>query len=165
MHCALPSKKLEAGNMAAEIHVPALGESVVDAVVANWLKNEGDTVVQGEVLVELETDKVNLDVAAEQNGVLQQITKRVGDVVSVGEVLGLIGENASAAEQHKAAPAPLEQPPAAPSPTPASPSQVVPTPEVARVPSGPLAAIDGHRPPSPLARRIAAEHKVDLSQV
>ncbi len=129
--------------MGAEIRVPALGESIVDAVVANWLKREGDAVSQGEALVELETDKVNVDIFAEQSGILQKITKQTGDVAAVGEVLGLIGEEAVSM--------PAVQPTA--------------LPEVPRTPSGSLAAVDGHRPPSPLARRVAAEYNVDLSQV
>lgn len=140
--------------MAVEIRVPTLGESIVDAVVARWMKQEGDSVRQGEALVELETDKVNVDVPAEQNGVLQKIEKREGDNVSVGEVLGLIGESAAAAP-----PAQTAAPAAAPA------AQSGPLPEVATTPSGQLSALDSHRPPSPLARRIAAEHNVDLSQI
>ena len=79
--------------MAVEIRVPALGESIVDAVIATWLKSEGDEVKQGEALVELETDKVNVEVSAEQSGVLQNILKQTGDVVTVGEVLGMVGES------------------------------------------------------------------------
>src|SRR5712691_5469109 len=79
-------------NMEVEIRVPALGESIVDAVIARWLKSEGDEVNQGEALVELETDKVNVEVSAEKSGVLQQILKQEGEVVAVGDVLGRIGE-------------------------------------------------------------------------
>src|SRR5712692_3032916 len=81
-------------NMSIEIRVPTLGESIVDAVIATWLKHEGDPVHQGEALVELETDKVNVEVTAEQSGVLQKIVKHEGDTVAVGEVLGVIGESA-----------------------------------------------------------------------
>lgn len=136
--------------MAVEIRVPALGESIVDAVVANWLKHEGDSVSQGEALVELETDKINIDVPAEQSGILQKIEKHEGDVVSVGDLLCLIGESVATSA------------PAATS-VPATPSGALP--EIVRTPSGPLSAIDSNRPPSPLARRIAAEHNVDLSQI
>ena len=136
--------------MAVEIKVPSLGESIVDAVVANWLKHEGDSVSQGEALVELETDKVNVDVPSEQSGILQKIEKQEGDVVSVGDVLCLIGESA-------AVPAPV----ATTAPTNRSGS----LPEIAPTPSGQLSALDSHRPPSPLARRIAAENNVDLSQI
>ncbi|MDQ3412576.1 MAG: dihydrolipoyllysine-residue succinyltransferase, partial [Chloroflexota bacterium] len=69
--------------MAVEIRVPPLGESLVDAVVGQWLKGEGDDVSRGETVVELETDKVNLEVTADEDGVLSRIEKREGDVVTV----------------------------------------------------------------------------------
>ncbi len=81
--------------MSIEIRVPPLGESIVEATIASWLKHEGDAVRRGEALVELETDKVNIEVNAEQDGVLQQIAKKAGDEVAVGEVLGLIGEGSA----------------------------------------------------------------------
>src|SRR5579883_310151 len=112
--------------MAVEIRVPALGESIVDAVVGNWLKREGDPVSQGEALVELETDKINLEVFAEQAGVLQKIMKQAGDVVAVGDVLGTIGEgSASTQAEAGSSPQPARAgtaavaPPSAPSPQPA----------------------------------------------
>src|SRR6266567_8814490 len=82
--------------MPGEIRVPTMGESIVDAVIASWLKHEGDSVSQGDAVVELETDKVNVEVTAEQSGVLQKIVKQEGDTVAVGEVLGLIGKSAEA---------------------------------------------------------------------
>ena len=82
--------------MSVEIRVPELGESIVDAVVANWLKHEGDTVNAGDALVELETDKINVEVSAEQSGVLQKIAKQEGDIVAVGDVLGMIEESSGA---------------------------------------------------------------------
>ena len=72
--------------MSIEIRVPPLGESLVDAVVGAWMKGEGESVNRGDVLVELETDKVNLEVAATEDGVLGKIEKQAGDVVTVGEV-------------------------------------------------------------------------------
>src|SRR5205807_923206 len=68
----------------------------VEATIRRWLKHEGDTVNQGEALVELETDKVNMEVGADQSGVLQKIVKQEGDTVAVGEVLGVIGESSQA---------------------------------------------------------------------
>ncbi len=152
--------------MAVEIRVPALGESIVDAVVGNWLKQEGDAVSRGEALVELETDKINLEVSAEQDGVLQKIIKQAGDTVSVGDVLGTLGEGAARSstqteEKQSAPPARAEAEPVAQPAAP--PSQSDRPPEVASAPGG--AAGDSHRAPSPLARRIAAEYNVDLSQV
>ena len=89
--------------MAIEIKVPELGESVLEATVSRWLKKEGDLVNVGEALVELETDKVNLEVGAKGAGVLQKIAAGEGADVKVGDVLGTIDENA--AEQ-----SPQEQP-------------------------------------------------------
>src|SRR5687768_1678289 len=108
--------------MPVEIRVPPLGESLVDAVVGAWLKSEGDEVSRGETLVELETDKVNLDVAATDDGVLSKIEKKEGDVVTVGELLGVVAEGAAAASQNgakEAAPAETAAPVAeAPTPEP-----------------------------------------------
>ncbi|MDQ3795190.1 MAG: dihydrolipoyllysine-residue succinyltransferase, partial [Actinomycetota bacterium] len=73
--------------MAVEIHVPELGESVADATVGRWLKQEGEAVKSGEPLVELETDKINFEVEAEQDGVLESIAKGEGESVNVGEVI------------------------------------------------------------------------------
>ncbi len=78
--------------MAVEIHVPELGESVADATVGRWLKQEGEAVRSGEPLVELETDKINFEVEAEQDGVLESIAKGEGETVNVGEVIGAISE-------------------------------------------------------------------------
>ncbi|MGB3635672.1 MAG: 2-oxoglutarate dehydrogenase complex dihydrolipoyllysine-residue succinyltransferase [Rubrobacteraceae bacterium] len=78
--------------MSVEIHVPELGESVTDATVGQWLKQEGDSVSAGDPLVELETDKINFEVEAEEDGVLESIAKGEGDTVEVGEVIGTIGE-------------------------------------------------------------------------
>ena len=80
--------------MAIKIEVPELGESVLEATVSHWLKKEGDFVNMGEVLVELETDKVNLEVGAKGAGVLQKIEAAEGVDVKVGDVLGTIEENA-----------------------------------------------------------------------
>src|SRR6266571_4079431 len=100
--------------MSVEIRVPTLGESIVDATIASWLKQEGDSVAQGETVLELETDKVNVEVTAESSGTLQKILKQAGDVVTADEVVGLIGEvgmsaaavkapdTTQAAEQHPA---------------------------------------------------------------
>jgi 2-oxoglutarate dehydrogenase E2 component (dihydrolipoamide succinyltransferase) len=133
-------------NMPVEIHVPTLGESIVDAVIATWLKHEGDAVNKGDALVELETEKVNVEVSAEQSGVLQKIVKQEGDVVSIGDVLGFIEEGVEVSTGATPETPAVQQPPA---------GQPQPVPTTA----------DGQRPASPLAQRIAAEYHVDLSQV
>src|SRR5256714_3891901 len=159
-------------SMPVEIRVPSLGESIVDAVIASWLNNEGVRVSQGDALVELETDKVNVEVTAEQSGVLQKIIKQEGDTVAVDEVLGVIDEGAVAGNGQKAS-AERQQPPVqAASKDEPSTGQQSPLPltsEPRRAPAGQRPPVqeasDGQRPPSPLARRIAAEKSVDLSQV
>src|SRR5919106_1820063 len=90
-------------NVPVEIHVPELGESVTEATVGKWLKNEGDQITAGEAVVELETDKVNFEVEAEQDGVLESIAKGEGEDVGVGEVIGTIGEGDGSAPQPEAA--------------------------------------------------------------
>lgn len=140
--------------MSVEVRVPELGESIVDATIASWLKKEGETVTRGETLAELETDKVNVEVNAEQDGVLQKILKQVGDIVAVGEAICSIGDG-------------TERPVAATNGAAAKPFSA-PTESTKRVPgeSAPRTETsDTQRPPSPLARRIAAEHQVDISQV
>jgi len=82
-----------------EIHVPELGESVTEATVGRWLKSEGEQVKSGEPLVEIETDKINFEVEAEQEGVLENIAKGEGEDVGVGEVIGTIAEGDGAAPQ------------------------------------------------------------------
>ncbi|MDF3024624.1 MAG: dihydrolipoamide succinyltransferase [Alphaproteobacteria bacterium] len=89
--------------MAVEIVVPALGESVQEATVAKWLKKVGDSIAVDEPLVELETDKVTLEVNAKSAGVLKEIKVQTGTNVAVGAVLGSIGEGAGAAAAPKAA--------------------------------------------------------------
>jgi len=79
--------------MSEKILVPVLGESITEATVAKWLKNKGDNVKIDEPIVELETDKVNLEVPSAVNGILTEISAKDGDVVKVGAVLGSIDEN------------------------------------------------------------------------
>jgi 2-oxoglutarate dehydrogenase E2 component (dihydrolipoamide succinyltransferase) len=79
--------------MSEKIIVPVLGESITEATVAKWLKNEGDTVEADEAIVELETDKVNLEVPSPIEGVLSKIDAKDGETVEVGALLGLISEN------------------------------------------------------------------------
>lgn len=153
--------------MPIDVRVPSLGESIVDATIASWLKKEGDTVRQGETLVELETDKVNVEVNADQEGVLQKVIKKVGDIVAVGEVLCVIGMRNESSEGAGTASSSTD--------TRAEKTVASPSPEKALVPvvqqtytngqrnNG--SSSDTQRPPSPLARRIASEHNVDIAQV
>src|SRR5438105_6329566 len=105
--------------MPTEVRVPTLGESVVEATVGAWLKREGEHVEAGETLVQLETEKVNVDVAADAAGVLGQVQHREGDTVHPGDVLATL-EAATAAAP--AAPAPASAAAAAPPPAAAAPA-------------------------------------------
>ena len=123
------------------IVVPELGESIVEARVARWLKKEGDRVEVGDPLVELETEKVNLEVNAERAGVIASIKRKEGEDVKIGEVLAEVDESATAAKPSdsaasaapaaKPSPAPAASPPAPPppdAPTPAPPPAPAPIP-------------------------------------
>ncbi len=173
--------------MPVEIRVPALGESVVDATISKWLKAEGESVTAGEALVELETDKVNVDVPADQAGVLARIVRAEGDTVGVGETIAIIDENgASAQPATTSAPAQAAQPapttstpapalqPSAPAEPPAA-AQPVPAQEALghqgeyHKPSMPDSAAQNPAttitPVTPVARRVAADYAVDVREV
>ena len=94
--------------MQTEIIVPTLGESVTEATVAKWFKAKGDVVAQDEPVVELETDKVTLEVNASAAGTLSEIAAYEGDNVEVGALLGMIGDGA-AAPANKEEPAPKKE--------------------------------------------------------
>jgi 2-oxoglutarate dehydrogenase E2 component (dihydrolipoamide succinyltransferase) len=146
--------------MSVEIRVPPLGESIVEATIGKWLKQEGDSVNAGEALAELETDKVALEVMAEQSGVLERIAKQEGDVVNIGDTIGTIATNG---DQPATSTAPA---PAAAAPAPAGQPEVAPTPQHhngAGVP--PAAERQGEGSISPVARRIAEEQGIDLERV
>jgi len=131
--------------MTANIVVPALGESVTEATVAKWMKAVGDPVQRDEALLELETDKVTLEVYASTAGRLGEIRAPAGATVEVGAVVGVIAE----ADGAVAAAAPAPAPAAAPAPVPAPPA----------APTAPAA------PPvlSPAARKIVAEAGIDVA--
>jgi 2-oxoglutarate dehydrogenase E2 component (dihydrolipoamide succinyltransferase) len=140
--------------VAAEIYVPELGESVADATVGRWLKQEGDAVASGEALVELETDKINFEVEAEQDGVLESISKDEGETVNVGEVIGTIGEGSEAGDG--AAPAETEEQAEQPEPE---------AEEAEETSNGHREVEDGAGRASPSVRRLAQEYEVDLAEV
>jgi len=137
----------------ADIMTPALGESVTEATVARWTKKAGEAVKKDEILVELETDKVSLEVASPADGVLSAIGAEEGATVVPGTVLGVVTEGASASAAPAAAPAPKVE---APKPAPA--------PAAAPAPA-PVAAAPAAAPVSPAPARIAAESGLDLSKV
>ena len=110
----------------ADIMTPALGESVTEATVARWAKKAGDAVRKDEILVELETDKVSLEVASPSDGTLSEIAFEEGATVEPGAVLGKITEGAAAPKA--AAPAAAPAPAKAPEPAPEPPKAAAPAP-------------------------------------
>ena len=99
-----------------QIRVPPLGESITEATISRWLKREGDAVAIGDNLVELETDKITVEVPATKAGVLTQRARAEGDVVKVDDVLGEINESARADDPIAPAAAAPAAPAAAPTP-------------------------------------------------
>jgi 2-oxoglutarate dehydrogenase E2 component (dihydrolipoamide succinyltransferase) len=148
--------------VAAEIHVPELGESVADATVGRWLKQEGEAVKSGDPLVELETDKINFEVEAEQDGVLESISKDEGETVNVGEVIGTIGEGGEAGDG--AAPEPQAEEEQEEQPQ-AEVEQPEPEETGGEEQDGHRELEDGAGRASPSVRKLAQEYEVDLAQV
>jgi 2-oxoglutarate dehydrogenase E2 component (dihydrolipoamide succinyltransferase) len=86
-------------SMSSEITVPELGESIVEATVGSWLKQPGDAVAIGDPVVELETEKVNMEIVAPSGGRLACILKQEGETVAIGDVLGVIGDESATTSQ------------------------------------------------------------------
>ncbi len=145
--------------MSTEIRVPALGESVSQATVAKWFKAVGEAIAVDEPLVELETDKVTVEVNATAAGVLSEITVDVGSDVAVGAILGLIGDGVGAAAA-PAKPATAPAPVAPPAPTPAAPAATPPAPS-AGTPSAAAAATGL----SPAVRKLVEDNALDASRI
>ncbi|HEX7064620.1 MAG TPA: 2-oxoglutarate dehydrogenase complex dihydrolipoyllysine-residue succinyltransferase [Bacillales bacterium] len=147
-----------------EVKVPELAESITEGTISGWLKNVGDSVERGEDIVELETDKVNVQISAEDSGVLSEIKKGEGEDVEVGEVIATLDENAEAgaasgggsdegeASKKKEEPAAQEEDKKASS-----------QPETQEQESE---SSEGERPiATPAARKLARERGLDLSKV
>ncbi len=140
--------------MTTDIVVPTLGESVTEATVAQWLKQPGEAVQVDDPLVELETDKVTLEVNASTAGVLNEVLAGEGDSVEVGAILGRIGEGAATAQPAAAkAPAPTK---AAPAPAPAS---AAPTKVAEAADGGAAGSL------SPAVRKLIDDNALDARQI
>ena len=131
--------------MSKNIVVPELGESVVEATVIRWIKNEGEAVSMGETLVELETEKANFEVAAETAGVLEKIFKNPDEDVEIGDVLGMINENGTASADTLAEAAPVVEEVSEVQPT------VVPQASDKKV--------------TPVAKRLIDDNKLDAANI
>lgn len=142
----------------AEIRVPELAESITEGTIAKWLKQPGESVEQGEFIVELETDKVNVEVISEEAGVIQELMAAEGDTVEVGQVIAIVGAGSGAPAQSTSAPKEEEAAPAA---------------KPAETPAPPAAAATGKTDESsadrtiasPAARKMAREKGIDLASV
>lgn len=132
----------------SEIKVPPLGESVTEATVGTWHKKEGDAVKEDELLVELETDKITLEVNAESSGVLQSIKVNTGTTVAVGDVLGSVKEGAAASSSSAEKDAGENK-----------------QEEEKTKPKTPAADKAEKKVPSPAAGRLAAEKNIGLDQL
>ena len=156
--------------MAIDITVPQLGESIVEATVVQWFKQEGDQVTTGEALLELETEKVTLEVNANDSGILARIERAAGEDVQIGDLLGVLDENGDAAGTATGADsadtagadsavATSDEPRSADEPDSAD-----QPPESAREASGQSEAVSDDRV-TPVARRMADEAGISLSDV
>lgn len=149
--------------MAYEVVMPQMGADMKEGTLIRWLKNEGDEVTRGEAIAEIETDKANIEIEAFEGGAFRKMLAQPGEVVAVGQVIGLIGTPDEDISQYGAERAPepamagaaRTAPPAAA----AAPPSKAPPAEQAK-PSG-----DGHVRASPVARRMAEEKGIDLSRV
>ena len=146
--------------MSVEIKVPSLGESVVEATVAKWYKNEGDSVSVDEPLLELETDKVTLEVPSPSNGCIQKINAEEGSTVEVGAILGSIDENASIEQKVKQSEPVNEK-------SVTTPEKIIPE----KVKSSPKEEMPiqidnlNNQKLSPAVRKIAAEKNININTV
>jgi 2-oxoglutarate dehydrogenase E2 component (dihydrolipoamide succinyltransferase) len=138
-----------------DIIVPAMGESITEGTISKWIVKVGDSVQQGDLLLELETDKVNLEISAEQDGVVTEIVAQEGDTVKIGEAVGKIGEAGQAAAA-RTTPAPIQS---------AAPKQEI-APAPAAQPAASVASSSNDSSSTlatPAARKLAREKGIDLS--
>ena len=145
--------------MAVEIIMPKLGVDMAEGEIIEWKKAEGDTVAEGDVLLEIMSDKTNMEIEAEDSGVLLKITRQAGETVPVTETIGYIGEaGEDLTEAASSEPAPVAK--AAPAPTAAPAATSAPAAAIAK-PQGQGGKVRA----TPAARRLAREHGVDLGLV
>ncbi|WP_116247475.1 dihydrolipoamide acetyltransferase family protein [Nocardiopsis sp. FIRDI 009] len=146
----------------SNIEMPRLSDTMEEGVISTWVKNVGDKVAAGDVLVEIETDKAVMEYEAYEDGFLVKQTAAEGDTVPIGEVIGVIADSPDAVPE-ESAPAPAEEEKAEKKEEAAEEKEEAPAAE----PSAPAApAGDGERPrTSPLARRLAKEYGLDITKI
>ncbi len=142
----------------AEIKVPELAESITEGTIAQWLKQPGDTVEKGEFIVELETDKVNVEVISEEAGTVQELLAQEGDTVEVGQVIAIVGAASGASAEPRAQEsAKTEEPTKAEAPATEEPVEQAPAAEEQSSTDRTIA--------SPAARKLAREKGIDLAAI
>ena len=144
--------------MATDVIMPQMGESIVEGTITKWLKKPGDKVQRDEPLFEISTDKVDAEIPSPASGVLQEIKVAEGATVGVNTVVGSIAADGEAAAPKASAPAPAAPPKKEAVPTPAA--QLA-----APAPTAQPSDEDEHARSSPLVRKIAREHNVNLAQI
>jgi len=144
--------------MPTDVIMPQMGESIFEGTITKWLKRPGDKVQRDEPLFEISTDKVDAEIPAPASGVLQEIKVAEGNTVQVNTIVGTISADGESSTPAKSAPA-------AAAPTPAQKKETAPPPQPAPTPAPAHEAQDEDVRSSPLVRKIAREHNVDLSQV
>lgn len=155
--------------MPTDVIMPSLGFDMTEGLLARWLKNEGDPVVKGQAIAEIETEKATVEIEASVSGLLARIVVQAGETVPVGTLIGVIAE-AGVEATAVSAPAPAPPAPAAPAP-PAPPSSPPPAPAAPAPPAPVPEAGEGAAPSearvkaSPVARKMAEEAGLDLSRV
>ena len=137
----------------AEIKVPELAESITEGTVAQWLKKTGEYVEKGDYIVELETDKVNVEIISEESGIIQELKANEGDTVQVGETIAIVNAEGAAEEPQTAEEKKVEK--------------VEPETPSAEEPKEQKEELVNKQHPiaSPAARRLARERGIDLQQV
>lgn len=154
---APPAAAPTASGNVTNVVMPQLGESIAEGTIVRWLKKVGDTVQRDEPLLEISTDKVDAEIPSSAAGTLLSIVAQEGQTVAVNEIIATIGE-AGAAAPAPAAPTPAPAAPAAPTPPPAAP------PVAAAAAAGSVEELRRIKS-SPVVRKIAAEHGVNIAQI
>lgn len=139
--------------MAKNIVVPHLGDSVIEATIIKWTKQQGDNVKLGETVVELETEKANFEVAAEATGILESIVKKADEDVEVGDILGTIEVSAGKQNTKDDTEEPAKE------------TEVAPEAPAEEIPQEKQQKEEPQTRVTPVARNIAEQNKVDLSQI
>jgi pyruvate dehydrogenase E2 component (dihydrolipoamide acetyltransferase) len=151
--------------MATQIKLPEVAAGATHAVISSWLVNVGDTIVVGQQLAEIETDKAVVELLAEEAGTVLQLIGKPGDEMEVGSTIAVVGAPGESADLPAAEPeAPAAEVPAAPVAAPiATPVATPPAAPVAEAPAP--AAASGRQSVSPIARKLAKDSNLDLSQI